>query len=99
MVLLPPPDGPTSAIVSPSGIAKLTFLTAGASAPGYVKDTPSKTISHVPLALQPFAEQQGISGVDRIPSIRITASWAIAAASEAYSILVIIDVVTALNTT
>ena len=42
MVLLPPPDGPTSAIVSPSGIAKLTFLTAGASAPGYVKDTPSK---------------------------------------------------------
>ena len=99
MVLLPPPDGPTSAIVSPSGIAKLTFLTAGASAPGYVKDTPSKTISHVPLALPPFAEQQGISGVNRIPSIRITASWAIAAASEAYSILVIIDVVTALNTT
>ena len=97
-VVLPPPEGPTSATVEPAGTSKLMSTSASPEAPGYAKPTCSKEIE--PSRGCPACTADGSASglVASISSMRRTESCAIITASLAYIIFVIMVVVMAENT-
>ena len=100
-MLLPPPEGPTSATVAPAGTSKLT--SAQQPAPrrrGRRSVTLLKAIRHAPGALRPASGRTSSMGsAARISFTRRTESSAIMSASDAYITLLITVVVKAENTT
>ena len=84
---LPPPEGPTSASVLPAGISKLTWSTAGTSAPSYVKLTSSKHTPFPDGCLGAAETARGLASI--MPLMRANESALICEASPTNMSLVI----------